>query len=122
MVKRRKYTDEELIAYLMDEGDQQAREELSGAVRLNPELADRLTLLDTLREQLRLLPVETFYTRRSPVSPVTFILRAAILTGVFFTGVLMQSEFSILHEITDTPVIIESSASGDFPSPSTIVM
>ena len=122
MNKIDKYTDDELIAYLMGEGDQETREVLSRAAGLNRELADRLTTLGNLRDQLRLLPVETFYRRRVPASPLSLLLRVAILTGVFFAGVLMQSELSILNGQAETPAIIQSSASGDFPAPSTIVM
>ena len=122
MPKLNKYTDDELIAYLLGEGDQETREELSRAAGLNRELTDRLTMLGNLRDQLRLLPVETFYRRRVRSSPLSMLLRVAILAGVFFAGVLMQSELSILNGQAETPVVIQSSVSGDFPAPYTIVM
>lgn len=122
MAKLNKYTDDELIAYLMGEGDQEKREALFGAAGSNRELADRLTTLGTLRDQLRLLPVETFYRRGGRVSPLSMLLRAVILAGVFFAGVLVQSELSILNGKAETPTVIQSSVSGDFPAPSTIVM
>ena len=122
MDKPEKYTDDELIAYLMGEGDQETREALSRTAGLNRGLADRLTTLGNLRDQLRLLPVETFYRRRVRTSPLSMLLRVAILAGVFFAGVLMQSELSILNGQVETPAVIQSSVSGDFPAPSTIVM
>ncbi len=122
MTELNKYTDDELIAHLMGEGDQETREELFRATDLNRELADRLTTLGNLRDQLRLLPVETFYRRKVRTSPLSMLLRVAILAGVFFGGALMQSEFSILDGQVEPPAVIQSSISGDFPAPSTIVI
>lgn len=122
MVKLKNYTDDQIIEYLMDECDPETREELSRAIELDAETAERHATLKILYDQLRLLPAETFFNNKKPVSPLSMIVKTAVLVGIFFTGVILQSEFSILQKDQDLPVVIESNVSGDFPYQPTIVM
>lgn len=121
-LKSRKYRDDELIAYLIGEGSPDDRERLSRAVDSNPRLADRLASLETLHTQLRLLPIETFYRKKQQFSPLSLLARVVVLVAVFYTGVFIQSKYSLLREDAQPPVSIEASTNGDFPPPSTIIM
>ena len=96
-MKTNKYPDDELIAYLMNEGGPEFRSRLARDLETDPELAIRLVTLGKISNQLRQLPLETFYSTRVSVTPLSLVFRAAILAGIFFTGVLVQSEFSILN-------------------------
>ena len=119
----KKYTDDELVEYLLNEGDDSSRASLTRALETDPELADRLASLETVCNQLRLLPMETFYTGRRSVSSLSLIIKAVILTGIFFTGALAQSEFSILNQHLNAPATIKpTSSGGDFPYSPRVIM
>jgi hypothetical protein len=123
MIKMKNYRDDELIAYLMDEGGSEFRAGLARDLDNDPELAGRLAALGIICNQLRQLPLEAFYPKRKDFSPVSLLVKAVILTGIFFTGVLMQSEFSILNQHATAPVTVNpASSGGDFPFPSQVVM
>ena len=122
MAESNRYPDNELLAYLMGEGDPDFRSALAREIEQIPELAARLTSLNALCGQLRQLPVEIFYRKRRPVSALSLIVKAVVLAGIFFTGALAQSEFLILQNHLDTPKQELSNLSGDFSFSSRIVM
>lgn len=118
-----KYTDEELLAYLMGEGEQEMRAVLARDLENDPELSERLATLVKIRTRLQQLPLETFYTARRPVSASSLFIRAVIITVIFFIGAMAQAEFSILNTRQDISVTVKSTSSGgDFPFSSRVVM
>jgi hypothetical protein len=122
MTERMQYTDERLIAYLMGEGDHEFRAELALALKHDQGLAQRLAALEVLRGTLKQLPVEIFFRRRRPAYAWSLLVRAALLAVIFFTGVLAQSEFSLLRRDLAAPEPAQPVWSGDFPYSPRIVM
>jgi len=114
-MKLRQYTDDQLIAYLLNEGTLESRSALERDLLAEPALAARLETLREITNQLRRLPLEAFYSTRRSYSAISLSLKAMLLAVIFFTGALAQVEFSIIGGHADVPKNSMSTLSGDFP-------
>lgn len=93
------FNDEELLSYLLGDCCFEKKKQIKARMESDPEIKKRLSFLENLREQMQIIPIETYSGSRNRrnyfLSWQRLIPRYSLIFLAFFLGIFIQSQFEI---------------------------